>query len=67
MSPITACVTEKNKNRVLTSMFSLSDFPLSVSQEELKAAQKADRSLQSLFEQVMTDAQIKNSGRWLFP
>ena len=39
---------------------------MSVSQEELKAAQRADRSLQSLFEQVMTDAQIKNSGRGYF-
>lgn len=48
------------------SMFSLSDFALSVSQDDLKVEQKADLSLQSLFEQVVTDSQIESSARGYF-
>lgn len=39
------CEPGKIKNMVLTSMFSLSDFPLSVSQMDPKEEQKADLSL----------------------
>lgn len=44
-------------------MFSLSDFPLSVSQEDLKVELKADPSCQSLFGQVGTGMQIRSSAQ----
>lgn len=39
------CESEKNKTIASAFMFSLSDFPLSVSQDDLKVEQKVDCSL----------------------
>lgn len=66
-SDFSMCESEKNKNMVSAFMFSLSDFPLSVSQDELKMEQKADDSLQSLFEQVVTNAQIESRAHGYWP
>lgn len=60
------CKLKNNEDKVSVPMFSLSDFPRSVSQDDLKREQKADLSLKSLFEQVGTDAQIESSARGYF-
>lgn len=46
--------------------FSLSDVPLSVSQEELKVEQQADASLNGLFEQVLPNSEVKNKSHCYF-
>lgn len=46
--------------------FSLSDLPLTFSQEDLKLEQKADHSLDVVFEQVHSPEEVKNSSQGYF-
>lgn len=46
--------------------FSLSDVPISVSQEDLRAEQQADASLKGLFEQVLAEEEFRNSSECYF-
>ncbi len=46
--------------------FCLSDAPLSVSQEALRAEQQADVSLKGLFEQVLPEEEARNSSQCYF-
>ena len=56
----------KSKNFGSGPMFSMSDFPLSVSQDDLKVEQQADLSLKSLFDQVIPEAEMESNARGYF-
>lgn len=44
----------------------LSDVPLSASQEELKLEQRADPSLEGLFDMVLPEDEVKNNSHGYF-
>ena len=57
----------KTKGEVSDSLyFSLSDVPLSASQEELKSEQRADSSLEGLFDMVLPEDEVKNNSHGYF-
>lgn len=57
----------KSKGEVSDSLyFSLSDVPLSASQEELKLEQRADPSLEGLFDMVLPEDEVKNNSHGYF-